>query len=208
MAVTHSAAGLGAVTDVRPGSLPDVDTRVWFAEVLRFARRDADMSQRELARWSGVPKSTIGDIETGMSAVSLRTAMVLLRVAGFEVVIRGPAGEVVDEFLIDQRRDCVDRRFPAHLDLRPKREEEVAAEAVWRRSDQPAPSRWTFRINRQVRDYLRFHGWYGELGAHPRAPSQPDLASMGRYGDLPPPPIRGWFRREEESGRLRTRAIC
>lgn len=201
-------AGEGARVRCDCQHAEDMQIATWFAEVLRFARRDADMSQRELARWSGVPKSTIADIESGLSAVPLAVAMALLRTAGFELLVRGPAGEVVDEFLFDRRRDAVGRRFPPHLDLRPKRDLEVATETLWRRADQPPPSRWTFRVNRHVRDFLRCHGWYGELGAYPRAPSQPDVASMRRYGDLPPPPISGWFAREERSGRLRTRAIA
>ena len=116
------------------------------------------MSQRELARWSGVPKSTIADIETAVSAVPLAVAVALLRTAGFELSIRRPTGEVVDELLLEQRRDVAGRRFPPHLDLRPKLEEELAAEANSRGFGRRPPSRWTFRLNRQVRDYLRCHG--------------------------------------------------
>ncbi|MBA2738543.1 MAG: helix-turn-helix transcriptional regulator, partial [Nocardioidaceae bacterium] len=45
-----------------------------FPDVLRWARRHADMSQRQLARWSGVPKSTIADIESGRRRARLDTA--------------------------------------------------------------------------------------------------------------------------------------
>ncbi len=49
----------------------------WFGLVLRQARRDADMSQRELARWSAVPKSVIADAESGR-ATNLYVATQLL----------------------------------------------------------------------------------------------------------------------------------
>ncbi|MDP9444532.1 MAG: helix-turn-helix domain-containing protein [Actinomycetota bacterium] len=152
----------------------------WFADVLRFARRDTDLSQRQLARYSGVPKSTIADIETASVDVSLRIAALLLATTGFEVLIRGPDGQLVDCLLENDRRDRGGRRFPAHLDLIPRRES-----AGWLRSLSAAiryrPAGWTFRLDRRVRDNARAFGYYGEGGCLPRIPRTPTRADVDSW---------------------------
>lgn len=151
----------------------------WFAQVLRFARRDADFSQRQLAKWSGVPKSTMADIETSRVCVSLENAARLLRTAGYELVIRRNSGEQVEEFLADDRFDERGRRLPAHLDVIAKSEREVDFERRWQRICEPhrrvPASRWTFRLDRDRRDIARLQGEFGVLGIWPRAPVQHDL---------------------------------
>ena len=151
----------------------------WLAQVLRFARRDADFSQRQLARWSGVPKSTIADVETGRVCVSLDNAARLLRTAGFEIVVRRIDGDEVDEMLRDDRFDERGRRMPAHLDVIAKPAEQVDFERRWQRVCEPwrrtRPSRWTFHLDRDRRDINRLDGDSGVLGIWPRAPVQQDL---------------------------------
>ncbi len=151
-----------------------MDLAHWFGHVLRFARRDIDMSQRELARWSGVPKSTIADIEAEHSNVSLLTAFTLLSTMGYQLIVHDPLGKPVDEFYQEWRRDCVGRRLPAHLDMMPKPDDVVAFEAKIRQMmRQPPPTRWTFHLNRDRRDLHRVLGYHGELGGFPRPPSVP-----------------------------------
>ncbi|MPZ62246.1 MAG: hypothetical protein GEU93_13325 [Propionibacteriales bacterium] len=148
---------------------------LWFGAVLRLARRDSDLSQRQLARWSGVPKSTIADAECARGRINLLSAMELLACLGYDLRIIDRSGHEVPAFLMDQRRDCVGRRFPAHLDLIPKGDDLVEWEERERARDPryrqcPQPSRWTYRLNRLARDLDRMDGFFGELGTHPHPP--------------------------------------
>ncbi len=188
--------------------MADMDTGAWFGYVLRLARRETDLSQRQLARWSGLAKSTIADAEMGRVNISLQTARSLLATMGFELQVRAPDGELIDALLLDQRRDAVGRRFPAHLDLVPKTEGEVEREERWRRFDwpvrhQPPPSHYFYRLDRFHRDTARAHGYYGELGRLPRTPPVPDLVMTAAWRHVP------WitrfeYPREARSGQLQT----
>ncbi|MGW3603251.1 GNAT family N-acetyltransferase [Micromonospora sp. NPDC005161] len=93
---------------------------------LRDLRRRADLSQRELAERSGVPKSTLARIEAGEGGEpAFRTVERLVRAAGGELALRLPgdpcstpddaeSSSVSD----DEPRDEAGRRYPAHLDVR------------------------------------------------------------------------------------------
>ncbi|MEU4778745.1 helix-turn-helix transcriptional regulator [Micromonospora sp. NPDC023633] len=98
---------------------------------LRALRRQADLSQRELARRSGVPKSTVARIESDPGAdPRLRTVERLVRAAGGELAVGvrtadhsstdgGPGAVAVPPPVPhDGRRDEAGRRYPAHLDIR------------------------------------------------------------------------------------------
>ncbi|MFD6563333.1 helix-turn-helix domain-containing protein [Micromonospora profundi] len=106
---------------------------------LRDLRRRVDLSQRELADRSGVPKSTLARIEAGRGAgPAFRTVERLVRAAGGELAVRLPGVEPrldepdaegqraartgavrarADESG-DELRDEAGRRYPAHLDVR------------------------------------------------------------------------------------------
>lgn len=99
--------------------------------VLRALRRRADLSQRELARRSGVPKSTVARIEADPGVdPRLRTVERLVRAAGGELAVGvatagqrttadGPGtGGALGPVPHDERRDEGGRRYPAHLDIR------------------------------------------------------------------------------------------
>nr|WP_218908156.1 helix-turn-helix transcriptional regulator [Micromonospora jinlongensis] len=96
---------------------------------MRDLRRRADLSQRELAEQSGIPKSTLARIEAGQGAgPAFRTVERLVRAAGGELVLKlpdAPSSAAVDESpqapdheLWDELRDEAGRRYPAHLDVR------------------------------------------------------------------------------------------
>ncbi|MBM0235113.1 helix-turn-helix domain-containing protein [Micromonospora sp. STR1_7] len=88
--------------------------------ILRKLRRHADLSQRELAARSGVPKSTLSRIEAGQdSRAAFRTVERLVRAAGGELVFGLPGGcRVAGREAEDEPRDEAGRRYPAHLDVR------------------------------------------------------------------------------------------
>ncbi len=57
------------------------------ANIVREARRRAGLSQAELAERAGVPKSTVGRIESGARVPSSEMVERLVRAAGFSVSI-------------------------------------------------------------------------------------------------------------------------
>jgi DNA-binding XRE family transcriptional regulator len=58
---------------------------VWLAHLIRFARRAMDLSQRELAHWSGVPKSTIADIEAEHRQIGVTTLATVISTLGYQL---------------------------------------------------------------------------------------------------------------------------
>ncbi|MBB5478749.1 GNAT family N-acetyltransferase [Micromonospora parathelypteridis] len=99
--------------------------RSTWGQPLRDLRRRADLSQRELAERSGVPKSTLARIEAAQGAgPAFRTVERLVRAAGGEIVLKLPnahSSAAVDESPQapdNELRDEAGRRYPAHLDVR------------------------------------------------------------------------------------------
>jgi transcriptional regulator with XRE-family HTH domain len=86
--------------------------------ILRAARRHADLSQRELAALSGVPASTIAAVESGRDVrVSVFDRLIVL--CGWDLCVLDSRGNRVDALTENGLRDRADRRYPAHLDVRP-----------------------------------------------------------------------------------------
>jgi transcriptional regulator with XRE-family HTH domain len=83
------------------------------ARMLRWARRRAGLTQRQLAEKTGVPQSTIGRIESGATDPRLSTLRRLLRACGFDLEVEQVLGYGVDR---SQIRECLDfppeRRIP------------------------------------------------------------------------------------------------
>ncbi|CCH15594.1 helix-turn-helix domain-containing protein [Micromonospora lupini] len=151
-------------------------------EALRELRRCADLSQRELAERSGVPKSTLARIEAGQDArPAFRTVERLIRAAGGELVLGLPgdsrwaatgdsrltaAGEsplALDEEppveppgeQPEEMRDEAGRRYPAHLDVRRVRTLKDWPAAWWVHS-YTLPSRlWPVRVPELTYDLNR-----------------------------------------------------
>src|SRR6266508_3449145 len=72
------------------------------ARALRWARRRAGLSQRELAEKSGLPQSTIGRIEAGTVDPRVGTLSRLLRACGFDLEVEPRLGIGVDRTQIDE----------------------------------------------------------------------------------------------------------
>ena len=68
--------------------------------LIRYARRSAGLSQRELALRSGVPQPAIARIESGRSRPRLDTFERLLRACGVRLDLSPVAGEGVDRTAI------------------------------------------------------------------------------------------------------------
>ncbi|MER5332168.1 GNAT family N-acetyltransferase [Micromonospora sp. NPDC002717] len=158
--------------------------RSWPIDVgaaLRALRRQADLSQRELARRSGVPKSTVARIESDPGAdPRLRTVERLVRAAGGELVVgvRDAGPDMPDAFPDDiartstsssvepgtlavlpavphdGRRDEGGRRYPAHLDVREVRTLKDWPGAWWGHWCVP-PEQWPVRVPERTYDLDR-----------------------------------------------------
>ena len=66
------------------------------APMLRYARRLAGLTQRQLAERAGVPQATVGRIEAGQITPRVDTLERLLRATGHELKVGGRPGIGVD----------------------------------------------------------------------------------------------------------------
>lgn len=85
---------------------------------VRQVRRRTKTSQRELARYLGVPQSTISRIEAGTRTPTIATFARILRVAGLSLAVVDREGRFclpLEEMA--RTRDWGGRRWPAHLGL-------------------------------------------------------------------------------------------
>ncbi|PZG03373.1 GNAT family N-acetyltransferase [Micromonospora craterilacus] len=116
--------------------------------MLRALRRQADLSQRELADLAGVPQSTVARVESGQAAdPRFRTVERLVRAAAATLTV-ATAGEPTRsvEPDLDDRRDDAGRRYPAHLDVRKVRTLKDWPGAWWAQSYSLPPERWPLRV--------------------------------------------------------------
>ncbi|MFT4305731.1 MAG: helix-turn-helix transcriptional regulator [Microbacterium sp.] len=83
---------------------------------VRRARREADLSQRELATAVGVSQSAIARIEQG-GAVDVTAFARILAAAGLRIAVVDPNGHDTTPMPSDVFHDRAGRRMPAHLDV-------------------------------------------------------------------------------------------
>lgn len=126
-------------------------TQFDLSAVLRRIRREADLSQRELADRLGLSKSMIAAIERGHRGLEAGVLARAAQLAGFRLALLDAAGETVTEMSDDTVRDKVGRRFPAHLDTRYGDIDWWHGDSRYSR-EQPW---YTFDRVRETRDYWR-----------------------------------------------------
>jgi transcriptional regulator with XRE-family HTH domain len=120
--------------------------------IVRQARRRADLSQRELAKFAKVSPALIGAVETGLRTPSLDTLRRILNAANFQLVVVDADGRLIVPLEVWQdTADGAGRRYPAHLDtiLDPQFGDWWADQYGLARPPE------TFRRNRAYRDYER-----------------------------------------------------
>jgi transcriptional regulator with XRE-family HTH domain len=94
--------------------VPDFDA----CGALRRLRRNADLSQRELAATLGVSKSLIAAQESGERAIGVDLLVRAAALTGLRLALLDEDGHEVTAMAADAVRDLGGRRFPAHLDTR------------------------------------------------------------------------------------------
>lgn len=87
------------------------------AGMVRRARREADLSQRDLAADLGVSSSAVGRWETGDACPSMTMFAAVMGVAGLKVAVVNASDEPVAPMRAEALRDRAGRRRPAHLDV-------------------------------------------------------------------------------------------
>lgn len=124
------------------------------AGILRRARREADLSQREMAERIGVSPATVARAELADGPVSIAVIEAMLAQAGLRIIVVDENCVPVAPMRHDAARNHGARRYAAHLDAWiPTRDDEPLG--GWRR-DRPKP-RLTFhhrfwRDERRQRD--------------------------------------------------------
>lgn len=71
----------------------------WAGNLIRLARRDSGLSQRELARLAGTSQAAIAAYEGGRRSPTLETLARIVRAAGRDLRIRLEAADDHDEWL-------------------------------------------------------------------------------------------------------------
>jgi transcriptional regulator with XRE-family HTH domain len=163
--------------------------------VLRRIRRQADLSQRDLARATDTSKSTLAAAETGRIGFDARLLARAAAVAGLRLTLLDGDGAEVAGMSPDAVRDMGGRRFPAHLDTR------YGDEAWWHGTERYSRTQpwYTFDRLRYTRDYWR--GRQGTPDDHqlPQPGDSPAArlearrrAARERRQNAPPPAIELW----------------
>lgn len=184
---TSRAARRGDMVDQHAGL--DEPGYPWWSRALRQLRRRFDLSQRQLAERAGLAPSTVAELELGRVAPSVRLLEIVFGAVGFRLILTDCGGEPIQWSLADdsQPRDAAGRRYPAHLDVRPRypgrpeppsssglggaRSRRRWPDPLW---SLPRDSPWTYHLCRIWRDADRIGGRFGEWGPGPPSPSHFD----------------------------------
>jgi HTH-type transcriptional regulator/antitoxin HipB len=121
------------------------------AGMLRRIRRQADLSQREMAARCGVAPSVIAHAEAGRRGLPVQVLVSAAALAGLRLALVDEDGREIAGMAGDAVRDKGNRRFPAHLDTR------YSDEDWWHgphRYDRDQPW-YTFDRDRRTRDTWR-----------------------------------------------------
>lgn len=119
-----------------------------FADLIRRARRHAELSQREMAHAIGISKSTLARAEVDNGSVSLPVLLAALAVGGIDLIAVDDDGEAFP-LRPDGLRDRGGRKLPAHLQARVASSSE-SVPAHWSGSSRRnAPVRWRLRSRHQ-----------------------------------------------------------
>lgn len=89
-------------------SRPDTLTSLYdISQMLRNARREAGLSQEELARRAGVARTTVARMETlAKGDMSVSILVRLLEAAGYDLKLVKPGHvRTLEDILVEQRRD-------------------------------------------------------------------------------------------------------
>ena len=160
--------------------------------VLRRIRRQADLSQRDLARAIDTSKSTVAAAETGHAGLDVRLLDRAASLAGLRLALLDSANTEVSVMADGAVRDMSGRRFPAHLDTR------YGDEGWWHGPERYSRVQpwYTFDRERTVRDWYRARTGTPDDHQLPQPGDSPEERTAARRA-------AAWERRQEEVKRMR-----
>lgn len=180
-------------------------------DLLRRLRRQADLSQRQLALRAGVPQAAVARIESGRATdPRYRTVERLLRAAGAEMRVDVDPARRPAPVPHDDLRDQAGRRYPAHLDVWEVHEPRDWPGAWWAEWYRLPPERWplplppaTYELNRDYRDRRRHREWVRAAVAVRRVTGDGLPSTSWRFvAELPGGELVGELRAHEQSPHL------
>jgi transcriptional regulator with XRE-family HTH domain len=155
---------------------PEPRARELVAALVRRIRRNADLSQRDLASALGVAASTVARAESGARDLPATVLARAAAVAGLRLALMDAAGAEAPGMDPGAVTDRAGRRFPAHLDTR------HGDEDWWHGSERYSRERpwYTFDRDRHTRDHFR--GSRGAPADHqaPQAGDGPEARARAR----------------------------
>jgi transcriptional regulator with XRE-family HTH domain len=104
----------------------------WAGNVIKLARHDAGLSQRELARRAGTSQATLSAYETGRKSPSFETLVRVVRAAGQDLRVRLEPLDDHDEWVrayqagLPERTRTARRKRDLELINRARRQRELA----------------------------------------------------------------------------------
>lgn len=120
---------------------PDLSDPDTVGRLVVRARRQADLSQRDLAERIGSAASSIARVESGKGLPSLSALHQMLQACGLRLTAVDHEGRPVEPAPAGLVRDNGGRRFPAHLDVDPP--DQLPQEALYKpRHDRPPARGW------------------------------------------------------------------
>lgn len=135
-----------------PATVPRFDV----AGLLRRARRNACISQREMAEAIGVSQSTIARGERDGGSIRVPVLLAVLAVGGIDL-IAVDAEEEVSTMRTDELRDRGGRKLPAHLHARVATHAEMVPGHWAGAHRRNSAVRWTMRKQHRINDLLPLH---------------------------------------------------
>lgn len=116
LGIPASHGGLAAAREKLSAETPEEKETLDVPGLIRRVRREADLSQRELAHLLGVCQPTVVRWESGAAEPGIGQFQRLLIVAGLRLAVLDAEGAPSQPMRQDGPRDKAGRRAPAHLD--------------------------------------------------------------------------------------------
>ncbi len=67
------------------------------AEIIKFHRKSAQLTQADLAALAGIGKTVVFDIEKGKATIQVDTLLKVLQALNIEIVLKSPLQEQLNE---------------------------------------------------------------------------------------------------------------
>jgi HTH-type transcriptional regulator / antitoxin HipB len=66
-------------------------------KIVRFHRKKAKLTQAELAKYAGIGKTAVFDLEKGKASIQLSTLLAILNVLNIQIIFKSPIMHLLSE---------------------------------------------------------------------------------------------------------------